>query len=357
MERLLQKSLLKPIGIALLGFSFIVVQNGISQDEVEYPTVKISGYTQATAERVEKLDTGKKNDGIEFGFDRVRMTAKGGLNKIVDYKLQVDFTETADDVATEGSTPGNIRDAYLTAKTGFEGIGVAVGKFKIPIGMEFNRSASELDFVKRSFSQDNLVFGRNVGAMVHGSGYSELGVGFAAGIFNPGPNNALGTGTSQKGDYTVAGRITIDPDEKLHGQVYLGSALTSLPDATGQSNINILGVGVRAHVTEKLTLRGEYLTRDDDQGPADGISYYGQAAYRLNKNIEPTFKYEELDVNKEDRGGAGRSDDFVNRTDTTFGLNFYLNPDHIHQSKIMINYVSSHIDGNDAFQVLFQGSF
>ncbi len=306
--------------------------------ESKYPAVKLSGFTQVTAIRNENFD------GFIFGLERVRIIAKGGLHPRVEYKLMVDFNNTGVEVDKDGDTPGIIKDAQLTLKLP-QRLRLLVGKFKTLIGMEFNVPAYELDFIKRGFGHQTLVFERNVGAMLEAPKLTRLGLGLAAGAFNPGPNNANRIGSAQQGDYTLAGRVSLDPVAGLHAQAYFGLAQTGRPD---QSEVRIWGGAFRLSPRHKLAVKGEWLAREDANDVAvDGHTFYVQAGYRLASWVQPILKLERLDL-------AG---DKLDRQDVTFGLNLFLNPENIHQAKIMLNYVRSDFPGRDAIQIQMQGAF
>ena len=329
----------KALVLTLAAFSLLISTSfTFSQKKTSKPTVKLGGFTQATMIKSED------NKAFSFGFDRVRLLAKGGLNKFVDYKLQIDFMKTATDVDKDGDTPGIVKDAVLIYKP-VKKMRVSVGKFKTPVGFEFNASGTKLDFVKRGLGQA-LVFERNVGAMVHGKNFGKAKLGFKAGVFNAGPNKANSIGDPAEGqDYSFAGSLSLNPQKTLYAEVFFGTALTSVD---GQSNVNIFGAAAKVKLIDKLQLKCEFMSRSDDQNTAaDGSDFYIQGGYLITPNFEPVIKYEKLDV-------ENNSNDQAN---ATFGLNIFLNPEKHGQSKIQINYVSSDLDGKDAVQVMFQGAF
>jgi len=298
----------------------------------------VNGYMQNT---MIKSEDGK---AFTFGFDRVRIGAKGKLNDLTAYKFQIDVTNSADEFGPDGSTPGIITFAEIDYKV-LKAMTLSVGKFKTPIGMEWNTAATQLDFVKRGLGQA-FIFHFDAGAMLHANNLGKPGFGFAAGVFNAGPNKATEIGDPQEGqDYTLAGRVNINPGKTLYGELYFGRALTSV---SGQEDVQVFGGAVKSKLTSKLQVKAEYLTRDDvTHTGSDGTDYYVQAGYLVHPEFEPVFKYETLDV----------TDNSKDQANITLGLNIYLNPKVQKQSKIMINYVSSDLDGKDAFQMLYQVAF
>ncbi len=300
-------------------------------------TFTMHGFIQSTVTKQEK------NDGFLFGFDRVRMVVKGQVNPIVGFKLQVDFNKQSADVDKDGDSPGIIKDAEIKFKVNQKFL-VSVGKFKTPIGTEFNTSGAGLDFVKRGLGQA-LVFERNLGAMLRANKFGQMNMGFDLGIFNPGPNKANDIGSAGAGqDYSFAGRIHARPVKNIYAEAYFGSAMTSI---SGQENVNIFGAGAKAQF-DKLWIKGEFMSRGDGNSEAqDGSDFWLGVGYLLNGKFEPTFKYEKLDVAK----------DASDQTITVIGLNIFFNSQNQHQSKIQINFNNSDVTGKDAIQILCQVTF
>ncbi|MDM7925370.1 MAG: porin [bacterium] len=298
---------------------------------------KVSGYVQTTMIRSES------NEAFVFGFERVRLQAAGSFRPEVGYKVLVDFVET-DPLDNDGDTPAIIKVAEVVY-TPVPKLNVSVGKFKTPIGMEWNTGAPDLDFVKRGLGQA-LIFHFDTGIMAHGTGIGGPGFGYAAGVFNAGPNKANEVGDPASGqDYTVAGRLSLDPSSALHGEAFFGSAVTHV---AGQENVNVVGAGARWIPVRPLCLKAEALSREDGQNPAsDGTDLYVQAAFRPHPRWESLVKFETLDVAGSDR----------DQTNVTVGLNWCMNPESRRQARILVNGVFSDLKGNDAVQVLYQVAF
>ncbi|HQU73356.1 MAG TPA: porin [Calditrichia bacterium] len=331
----MKKLIVLSVTIVLM-FSSLV--SGQTEEKPAGPSIKFGGYTQMTMIKSET------NKALVFGFERVRLGARGTLNDRMDYRLLVDFKNTDKDLDNDGDTPGIIKFAYLDLKPNDQ-LRLRVGKFKTPLGMEWNTPGSQLDIVKRGLAQ-SLIFHFDAGAMLYADKLGSQKFGFAAGAFNAGPNKANDVGDPAAGqDYTLAARVSLDPDKRVHLEAFGGSALTSVDS---QETVVVLGAGARFKVRDKLQLKAEYVNRDDAQnGGSDGTAYYGQAGYRVHPMLEPLLKYENLDV----------SDNNKDQANFTFGLNIFLNPAKQNESKIQFNYVLSDLDGGDAFQVLVQGAF
>ncbi len=308
------------------------------------PDVKVHGLVQSVAQLAEE------DKAFTFGFDRVRLIARGGLNKWAKLKVQVDFKSLAtgagaSQLAKDGETPAMLKDAVVTF-TCDRGNMLHAGKFKTPVGMELNRSGSKLLFVKRGFGHSAMVFDRNVGLMAQTAKMGGMRFQADLGIFNKGPRNANDTGDVSAGaDYTLTGSVKAKPFKGAYSHLYFGAAGTSV---AGQEPVSLFGAGLSYKPNSALELAGEFIQRDDPDHPdSDGSTYYAQATWRPLPWLQPAFKYESLDAANDD----------ADRGDITLGLNVLYNPDLPAQSKIMFNYVLSDMDGASALQIMFQGAF
>jgi hypothetical protein len=285
------------------------------------------------------------NKAFTFGFERVRIGSKGTLNQYVDYRLLFDLVSSAETSGNDGGeSPAIINNAEVIFKLTPK-LKLTAGKYKTPIGMEWNVPATNLDVIKRGLGQA-FVFHFDTGLMLYGDKIGKPGLGFALGVFNAGPNKANNVGDPALGqDYTVTGRISIDPGKTFHAQAYLGSALTSV---SGQENVNVFGGAVIFKPATPLTLKGEFMSRSDAQNlSSDGNDYYLQAGYFVHPNFEPLIKFESLNV----------SNDAKDQANLTLGLNTYFNKENLKQSKVQVNYIISDMDGKNDLQVLYQVAF
>ncbi len=255
----------------------------------------------------------------------------------------VDFVKQATDVDKDGDTPAIIKDALMIIKP-FKNLRLSFGKFKTPIGMEFGTPGYKLDVVKRGLGQ-KLVFERNAGAMAQFKNIGESKLGVAAGIFNAGPNAANDVGDPKKGnDYSFVGRVNISPVKNFYAEAFGGLANSSIDSI---KSVSILGAAAKFKY-DALQLKAEYMLRkDDNNSKADGSDFYIQAGFLIDPHFEPVVKYEKLDVRKNS----------ADQSNLTFGLNYFINPEKRHQSKIQLNYVSSDVGSKSAVQVMFQVAF
>jgi phosphate-selective porin OprO/OprP len=122
-------------------------------------------------------DNHKLVDGLLFR--RLRPYIEGTVAKNVSYRVAPDFAG------------GNvvIYDAFVDMKADAF-FRVRVGKFTPPVGLEQLQSGSALFFVERSLAT-NLVPNRDLGVEIHGEIPSGI-FGYAVGVFNGVPDNALG---------------------------------------------------------------------------------------------------------------------------------------------------------------------
>ena len=121
-------------------------------------------------------------------FRRARLRADGTIYKTIDYVVEYDFVNSANDNAgLVGGLPGqpasaanvvNVTaptDGYFTFKeTPIVG-NVKVGLQKEPIGMEHMTSSRYLDFMERSFNQDAYTGPSNNGFSLGASAFNNFG--------------------------------------------------------------------------------------------------------------------------------------------------------------------------------------
>jgi phosphate-selective porin len=102
------------------------------------------------------------------------------------------------------------RDVYLDYRQ-FDAVRVQGGKFKLPLSLDENTSAANLDFVYRSMAASALAPGRARGLMLHGRVTRRLR--YEAGLFEDDGNNGdrRGRDNAVVGRGTWAGRLRIEP--------------------------------------------------------------------------------------------------------------------------------------------------
>jgi hypothetical protein len=284
------------------------------------------------------------NEAITFGMDRIRLITKAKLNSKMSFKLQVDFVKVAKDVDADGDSPGIIKDAVLGIKM-LGGHQLFLGKQKTPAGYEFNFSGTKLDVVKRGFGHQTMIFERNMGMLLKTPKYGPMKIYAKAGLFNAGPKKANDTGDAAEGqDYTFSSAFYATPVKNLTTHLSYSSAGTSVD---GQEAVSLMGLAVD-YKTDKFRGVVEQLTRDDaDHSGSDGSTLYAMLGYKVKPGLEFVVRSESLDV----------EDDSKDRADIVGGVNLYFTPDKPWTSKVMLNYVSSDMDGKSGVQLMFQGVF
>ena len=153
-------------------------------------------------------------DNLEDGteFRKVRFFNSGTIHENVNYKLQVDFASGA----------AVLKDAYIELK-GLP-VGLKVGHFKEPFGLEELTSSKYITFMERSlincFSPS-----RNNGVQIS-CDHLEKRLTFAAGVFS----DVGGEGkASTEGGYNITARVTGLPITSDDGSkiLHLGLSLSS----------------------------------------------------------------------------------------------------------------------------------
>ena len=100
-------------------------------------------------------DVDTKSAASHFDVRRARIGVKGRIGGIADYLLQGNIT---------GSTL--LDEAYIDVNK-YEPLGFKFGKFKVPFGLEQQTSSNNIDFMERSYVDQNVP-AKRMGAMVHG---------------------------------------------------------------------------------------------------------------------------------------------------------------------------------------------
>lgn len=153
---------------------------------------------------------------------RRRVGIEGRLAQIVDYQVEYELG------AHEW------RDVYLNYRQ-FKAVQVRAGKFKLPLGLDENTSATNLDFVYRSRIASRLAPGRDRGLMVHGKVFNEV-ITYEAGVFRNDGNNARPSASARVfGRQTTAARLIIAPfrfSKSPLGDFHAGLAIseTTVPE-------------------------------------------------------------------------------------------------------------------------------
>jgi phosphate-selective porin OprO and OprP len=147
--------------------------------------------------RSSELTTTEDADGA-LDIARRRVGVEGRVARIVDYQVEYEIASH------------QWRDVYLDYRQ-FKAVRLRAGKFKLPLGLDENTSATKLDFVYRSRVASRLAPGRDRGVMVHGKVVNEV-IAYEAGVFQHDGNNARPSASARVfGRQTSAARLSITP--------------------------------------------------------------------------------------------------------------------------------------------------
>lgn len=341
-----------------------------------------------------ELKSGFSNEQDGTKFRRARIRIAGSLYDDYSFMVQYDFAGGDADLKNGWIAANNIP---LLGQ-------IKVGQFKEPIGLEVLGNANNTTFMEFALPS---VFSplHRTGVGISNTGFDKR-VTWAAGVFRG--TDSYGNRSSD-GEYNLTGRMTGLPWYQEDGRklLHLGLAyshrtfndvvrIRQRPESNLAQNFyldtgefdahdaDLLGLEA-AWVHGPLSIQSEY-TRASydtvDYGNEELDGYYGQISYFLTGEHRPykqsngTFarirprhnyrlgpeegigawelalRYSSLDLNGQQLQG-GQEDN------TTFGINWYLNP----ALRVSLNYVHSEIDSRgtdgsqDAIQTRFQAQF
>jgi phosphate-selective porin OprO/OprP len=135
-----------------------------------------------------------------FVLRRVRPVLQGMLGKQFEFKIMPDF----------GGGTTVLQEAWLDFEPSPK-LGVRVGKYKSPVGLERLQSATALTFVERAFPT-LIVPNRDVGVMLHGDLAGGI-VTYGAGVFDGAPDGGSVDADLNNGK-DLAGRVFLSPFKK-----------------------------------------------------------------------------------------------------------------------------------------------
>jgi hypothetical protein len=269
------------------------------------PALKLSGYTQVGYTRWEQDKRG-------FRIRQARIQLKGDILKNIDYKIQIDATQSP---------------ILLDAEVGINlspYVNLSFGQFKVPFSIENLISGSELDTINRSNTVNNLCPARDIGTQGRDIGFTISGkysiFEYTLGVFNGSGKNK--TDTNDQLD--VAGRmvLTLFHSFSIGLSHYNGryNPESGLPIFENhRTGVDIL------FLPGRFSLKGEYIFTSDDR--AERYGWYLQGGYYLiPQTLEAIIKHDHFDGNRTAQG-----DQIVV---TTLGINYFFS----RKTKIQINY-------------------
>lgn len=139
----------------------------------------------------------------QFFLRRARVNLQGTLASRYDFRVMTNF----------GQGNVELQDAYIDAR--FDpAFAVEAGKFKVPFGLEWLRSATDLTLIEFGLATA-LVPRRDVGVMLHGA-FAENRVTYELGVFNGALDNQNTNGDVSDGK-DFAGRLFAQPFRTSEG--------------------------------------------------------------------------------------------------------------------------------------------
>ncbi|MFA5732092.1 MAG: porin [Acidithiobacillus sp.] len=334
----------------------------------------VFGYAQITGAQQFGTGPGTSN-GLVFGANRIRLGFKGEAVPGVTYYIQGAYDEAGLGNANalfpnsngllNNGLGGNIGSGaqaqLMDAWINFAPVPFAqlqVGKFKTPEGLEYTGTAgNELTFIYRNMNQ-SLLPGRSAGAMIHADDVMGTGLGYAVGIFD---NTSLDAGTvfsnintfgggqsgylNGNGKYIVSGMLKYSMGPLLTAELSgsMGTAPGRGSDDLTSWNVGVQGGMMGIHYGAGYTKASgvpawTYLNINPLYTPFtySATDWHAELAANL---YEMTLTPDWLDVE-----AAARYDQYAvhgqgTLSNTTVGLNYYVNPNNPHAAEVQLNYI------------------
>ena len=308
-------------------------------------------------------------DASDIFFRRVRLFAKGTVNKVWEYKIQYNLAvEDTDDDGDREDGGGTLEDAYIKYK-GFKPVTLQAGQFKEPFGLEELTSSKYITTIERSAITNAFAPGRSLGLAAK---VVLPNATFTSGFFSEGQDD------DDQEDWAWTTRGTFAPIATKTQAVHLGAAYTTREGervgdqrlgvridngrvGTGQSSsasADIFGLEAAA-VFGPLSAQAEYITAEYEDAAADGDDYEVDGFYLLGSffvtgesrpysakkgafgKIKPKSKSGAIelfarytDISLEDGGAGDDGEEF------TLGANWYANKN----VRVSANYIHGEVD-------------
>lgn len=291
---------------------------------------KISGFinTQYTFDRQAETNS--------FSIRRARLDLKGNLSKIVDYRLQADF-----------SNAPKLVDAFVRLKFS-PYIGIQIGQFKMPFSLETPYSPLKMAAIDNAQVISKLSgykdlsgshsMGRDMGVALYGGFFHREGyniVDYNIGLFN---GNGVNTKDNNKHKDFI-GRIEIHPIKAitLSASVYRGKMNDEVKDLVPKDRY---ALSFR-YDDSRFLFRAEYLRGKTNEKKTEG--YYGIVGYRLSPKFLPVLRY---DYYREDLSVANNRSNFYMAGIDYWPWKFV---------RLQLNYTLKQIQADDKFYGLVGG--
>jgi hypothetical protein len=280
--------------------------------------LKFGGYVQACWELGPDFEN-------TFRIRRAYLGIGGDVSSRFSYKLL--FTMPGASLA--------LYDAYVDVKL-IEYLGIRIGQFQTPIGMEKLTSSSVVLFPERTFAS-GFAIDRDLGVMLA----SRIKfIGLQVGLFNGQGRNVPDINEAKD----LAARLTLKPVDWLHvgGAYQMGTNTLVEVDSTGMyfTDWDFNRWGAELTLTPwNLWLAAEFMGGADDETSL--MTYYLETGWMFELSntcfygIQPAMRYEHNDLDAGEEGFA--------ETRITGGLNFHFLPDN--KAKLAVCYHRGWIDG------------
>jgi phosphate-selective porin OprO/OprP len=261
------------------------------------------------------------------------------------------------------------RDVYLDYRQ-FTAVQVRAGMFKVPLGLEENTSATNLDFIYRTRISARLAPGRDRGVVVHGRVLKDR-LAYEGGLFkNDGENARPSQSARVFGSQTIAARAVAHPfrrSNSVWSSLQVGAATTISDVPLGfpavrartvfgasfyDSDVWVQGRRQRTGLEARwrpgrFTIQSELIrltderrgqsVEDRDLSPLLAQGWYISGTYGLTRKrhrlgrIEASARYETLTFgslnHSEEASTSSRADTVLGNSDrvTTLGVNWHVN--------------------------------
>ena len=298
---------------------------------------------------------GDEDGGIDIA--RRRIGVEGSAGRVFGYEAEYELGLR------------QWRDVYLDYRQ-FKTVQVRAGMFKLPLGLEENTSATNLDFIYRTRVSARLAPGRDRGVSVHGRVLKHL-IDYEAGVFrNDGENARPSNSVRVFGNQTVAARVVarpFRPSSSRWSSLQVGAAVTSSDVPLGfpavrartvfgasfyDSDVWVQGRRQRTGLEARwrpgrFSIQTEYIrltderrgqsVQDGDLSPLLAQGWYISGTYGITRKknrcgrIEASARYETLSFgsrnDSEEPSTSARANTVLGNSDrvTTLGVNWHLN--------------------------------
>ena len=173
------------------------IANAQKSGQKKFPEVKISGFLQLDSaffyqDATNRLVLGDINDGL--GFRRARLAAKGKVNELTSYIIELDIAQSQ----------ARVVDVWMQMNRTNVG-NVRIGRFRQPFGMAELTSIRDIPFLERPVTFSQAPF-RQTGIMLFDTSCDESRTWAVSGYRAISDN--FGNVYSDNGGYGLAARIT-----------------------------------------------------------------------------------------------------------------------------------------------------